>query len=294
MQRRPWVPQVSLLRPGKARTYCGRLKTTRATATHCGSLPRFRRGPAMSASQEIIQHWILNIAIEFHPRLSDFVPFVESESLNVPEVPGATPNNYAAAFLTLLDLGFVCAYPVDTEPGEEDQTKLDRSAVESILEQRLQLPRVTSRTRLRANQQKPLSKPSTPDLRWRMTALGGDAWERLAKPNWNRYGPTLTDDYFGDIWSANRDLLMAELGWYRELTSAKVDRDSVRIEVVDSHPITYWKYLPLVYHAAFSCTPDADASPLDWPKWFREWWLSQNQWYKKPWELPGWPPSDGQ
>jgi hypothetical protein len=243
----------------------------------------------MSASQEIIQHWISNIAIEFHPRLSDFVPFVESESLNVKEVPGATPKDYTAAFLALLDLGFVCAYPVDTHAGEEDQAKMDRSAVVEILEKRLLLPQVTSKIRVRANQPRPSSKPTVPDLRWRMTALGGNAWERLARPDWNRYVSTETDDQFGDIWSANRDVLMAELGWYRELTSAKVNRDSVRIEVVDNHPITYWKVLPLVYHAAFSCTPDAHASPMDWPEWFRAWWISQNRWYVKPWELPGWP-----
>jgi hypothetical protein len=247
----------------------------------------------MTASREIIQHWILNTAIEFRRRLSDFVPFVESESLNVNELPGATPNEYAAAFLALLDNGFIQAYPAEIDDHQEDTANMDRSAVETILEQRLRLPRVTSRVRVRANQPKPPSKPSAPDLRWRMTVLGGDAWERLARPDWNRYVSTETDDQRGDIWSANRDLLMAELGWYRELTSAKVNRDSVRIEVVDNHPITYWKVLPLVYHAAFSCTSDADASPMDLPEWFRDWWISQNQWYKEPWELPGWPISVG-
>lgn len=243
----------------------------------------------MPASQELIQHWILNIAIEFHRRLSDFVPFVESESLNVKEVPGATPNDYAAAFLALLDAGFVCAYPFDTDAGVEDQAKMDRSVVEEILEKRLQLPQVTSKNRVRGGQP---SKSALPDLRWRMTTLGGEVWERLAKPDWNHYASTLTDNHLGDIRTTNRDLLMAELGWYRELNSVKVDQTTIMVEALRNHSITYWKTLPLVYHATFSCTPDPDARPTDWPRWFRDWWLSQNQWCKKPWELPDWPTGD--
>src|SRR5579863_4032918 len=181
----------------------------------------------MPASQELIQHWILNIAIEFHAKLSDFVPFVESESLNVKAVPGATPDDYAAAFLTLLDLRFVCAYAVDTEPGEEDQAKIDRLAVGKILEKRLELPQVTSESRVRANELRPASKATAPDLRWRMTALGGDSWEKLAKPDWNRYVSTLTDNSSGEIWAADRNVLMAELGWYRELNSVKVDQTTI-------------------------------------------------------------------
>jgi hypothetical protein len=242
----------------------------------------------MPPSQELIQHWILNIAIEFHGKLSDFIPFVESEFLNVKEAPRATPNDYAVAFLALLDAGFVCAYPVETEVGGEHRAKVDRLEVETILEMRLQLPRATSRIRARADKHKLSSRPPVPDLRWRMTSLGGEAWEGRAKPEWNRYVSTLTDDQFGDIWSANRDLLMAELGWYRELNSVKVACDTVRVEVLHDHPIMYWKVLPLVYHAAFSCTPDAYARPTDWPRWFRDWRLSQSQWHKKPWDLPGW------
>jgi hypothetical protein len=247
----------------------------------------------MHPSQELIQHWILNIAIEFHLKLSDFIPFVESEFLNVKEVPRATLDDYATAFLALLDAGFVCAYPVETAVGEEDRAKVGRSQVEAVLEKRLQLPRVTGRIRVGVDRHKLPGRPPVPDLRWRMTSLGGEAWERLAKPDWNRYVSTLTDDQFGDTWSANRDLLMAELGWYRELNSMKVDRGTVRVELLHDHPIMYWKVLSLVYHAAFSCTPDADARPTDWPKWFRDWWLSRNQWHKDPWELPSWPTTDG-
>jgi hypothetical protein len=248
----------------------------------------------MAASRELIQHWVLNTAIEFHLKLSDFVPFVESESLNVKEIPDATPADYAAAFLALLDVGFVCAYPVDTEDEEEDHAKMDRSAVENILEKRLQLPQVTSKTRVRKDQPRPSSKPLVPDFRWKMTALGGDAWEKLAKPDWNRFVSTETDDQFGDIWSANRDLLMAELGWYRELNSVKVDRSTIRIEPLQNKAITYWKVLPLVFHATFFCTPDTDSRPTDWPRWFRDWWISKNQWYNEPWDMPHWPSSNGQ
>lgn len=246
----------------------------------------------MRASQELIQHWILNVAIEYHRKLSDFIPFVESESLNVKEVPGATPDDYASAFLMMLDAELVCAFSVEADAGEEDQATMDRSTVEAILEKRLRLPRVTNKIRVRRDQPRPLSKPSVPDLRWRITALGGGAWEKLAEPDWNRYVSTLTDDSSGEIWAADRDLLMAELGWYRELNSVVVDRATIRAMVLHNYAITYWKISPRVYHAAFSCAPDRDARPADWPRWFRDWWLSKNRWHQEPWELPDWPTDD--
>lgn len=255
----------------------------------------------MSASQEMIQHWILNTAIEFPRKLSDFVPFVESESLNVKEVPRATSGDYAAAFLALLDADFIQAHPIHHDDGEE--TPIDRVGVDAILEKRLQLPRVTSHIRRGVNRPKPSDGYPAPNLRWKMTTLGGEVWERLAKPDWNRYLLTLTDTpptnpLISDTWSANRDLLMADLGWSRELAGIEVDRDSVRVEILHNHPITYWKVLPLVYHATFSCRSAPDHWPgrnfWDTPEWFQTWWRSLSEWYKKPWELPGWPISNGE
>ena len=248
----------------------------------------------MPASQELIQHWILNTAIEFPGRLSDFVPFVESEFLNVGEVPGATPDEHAAAFHTLLDTGLVQAFAIRN--GDESETLLDRQTVEAIIQERLHLPHVSSRRRLGTKQPRP--SISAPDLRWKMTALGGDAWERLAQPDWNRYALTLTDipptdPLTGEIWSASRDLLMANLGWYRELNEATVVRDTIRVEALHNHPITYWKVLPLVYHASFSCTDFfLSCGPTEQPEWFQQWWRSLDQWYKKPWEVPGWPTAE--
>src|ERR1700743_1593071 len=133
----------------------------------------------MPVSQELIQHWILNIAINFPRRLSDFIPFVESESLNVKELPGVTPTEYAAAFLTLIDAGFVYAYHIETDAGET-RARADRPEVEAILEKRLQLPVETSRIRVRLGQPRPSTKSFPPDLRWKITAAGGDAWESIA------------------------------------------------------------------------------------------------------------------
>lgn len=236
----------------------------------------------------MIQHWILNIAIESRRKLSAFIPVVNELHLNVPGVPEATPSDYAFAFVRLLDTGLVQVSPIEDSV---DQATVGRATVEAVLEKRLQLHEETGDICPGTGGLRLLSRP--PDLRWGITTCGGNAWEKLAEPDWNRYVKTLTDWESGEIWSASHDLLMAALGWYGELNDVMVDRQSIRIEAVQNHPIVYWKVLPLVYHATFSCTPsESDRTPTDQPAWFREWWRSLDQWYTKPWELSGWPTSD--
>ncbi len=61
----------------------------------------------MPVTNAIARYWILNLAIEFPRRLSNVVPFVEEEHLNVRKIPGVVPTDYAAMFLELFDSGSI-------------------------------------------------------------------------------------------------------------------------------------------------------------------------------------------
>jgi hypothetical protein len=247
----------------------------------------------MPAPQTIVEHWILNIAIEGSRKLSDFLPFVEELYLNVRQVPDCMPSEYAATVLALLDAGSIRLL---FETHDRDEIMPDRSMVEAVLMRRLQLPSVTGKlplTKAEPHRPPPEIRAAEPNLRMELTALGGEVWEKRAEADWSRYVQTLTGEDCGEAWSADQDRLISCLGWYQELNSATIDRNSIRLEVLHDYHVTYWKLLPVVYRATFACT----SSEGQWgakgrvgePKWFREWWMSLGNWYKKPWELPDWP-----
>jgi hypothetical protein len=238
-----------------------------------------------------------NLAIEGSRELSDFLPFVEELYLNVRQVPGCTPSGYAAAVLALLDAGSIRLY-FDTR--DQDEVRPDPSMVEAVLTRRLQPPCTMGRFPLRKTDPRrppPEMRAAEPDLRMELTALGGEVWEKRAEPDWSRYVQTLTGEESGEAWSGDEDLLIACLGWYEELNSAAVDRNTIRLEVLHDYSVTYWKLLPVVYRATFACTWDESQwggkGRIGEPKWFRKWWVGQDNWYKKPWELPDWPRMTG-
>jgi hypothetical protein len=197
--------------------------------------------------------------------------------------------DYVAAVLSLLDAGSIRLF---FETNDRKEVAPDRPTVEGILTRRLQLPAVTQHPPLRkAVPHRPPReiRPAEPDLRIELTPTGGEIWEKRAGADWNRYVQTLTDVRSGEACSANRNLLMAFLGWYEELNSAIVDRSTIKLEVLHDHHVTYWKVLPAVNCATFACKWTDVQRVIDGPKWFQEWWRELDEWYKKPWELPGWP-----
>jgi hypothetical protein len=181
---------------------------------------------------------------------------------------------------------------IDVYARGQDALGADRSVVEDVLERRLLLPRVSSKSSASGNQPRPQPavRATDSDLQFRLSVRGGEAWESRAEPDWSRYLDTLTGETDGDAWCASRDPLITALGWYRELNSSTIDRSTIILEQLQDHPITYWKRLPLVYHASFVCAWSQEfysgkEHRLE-QRWFQEWWRSLNQWYKKPWELP--------
>ncbi len=241
----------------------------------------------MEPNEVIVRHWILNLAVEGARMLSDFVPSVEELHLNLQAVPGATPYDYGEAFLTLYDAGHINCFR-DAE-AEYSQTKANRSVVESVIQARLQIPHVTSR---RSRIPGPVGQVR-PDLRWELSTSGGEEWERFAQPDWERYvfalfGPQPSEEsqMEGDAWSASLDSLMIQIGWCNEFNNLEIDRQSIELEILHNHPITYWKVIPVVYHATFLCRSTKIRTK---PEWFRDWWLSRRKWYKEPWSLSIWP-----
>jgi hypothetical protein len=247
----------------------------------------------MQGAQGVVQHWLLNTAIESPRTLSDLFPVVRGLHLNVLDVPGATQEDYASGVLALFDSGSIRMYFDGDEEGSEIEAC--HSIVESILQRRLAAPAETT-PNPHANRKTIHPRrvtPDTSDLRWQLTAVGGEAWERLAQPDWNRYFTILTGgEQLGEAWSANFDLLMAVLGWCRELNGVEIDRTTINLEVLHDSPITYWKLLPVVHRASFESKWVESCwvyDRHDHPEWFHQWWISQGEWYKKPWKLPIWP-----
>ncbi len=247
----------------------------------------------MQVVQSIVRHWLLNTAIVCPRKLSDVLPVVRGLHLNVLDVPGATPEDYASGVLALFDSGSIRMYFDGDAEGSEIEAC--RSTVESVLQRRLAAPAETT-PNSQANRRSIYPRrviPDNSDLRWQLTAVGGEAWERLAQPDWNRFVTLLTGgDETGEARSANFDLLMVELGWCRELNGVEIDRNTISVELLHNHPITYWKFLPVVYRATFDCIqveshwPDGRIVP---PEWFQRWWVSIREWHKQPWKLPIWP-----
>jgi len=81
---------------------------------------------------------------------------------------------------------------------------------------------------------------------------------------------------------------MAYMGWYPKLHEQQITLESIRWQTHPDFKVLYWKPLPLVYQVSFSLKP-GEARWISSPKWFQDWWLSVVSWYKKPWELAGWP-----
>jgi len=131
-----------------------------------------------------------------------------------------------------------------------------------------------------------------------LTELGGEAWEKFAEPDWTRFLDQLidpTDEGAGEMTSPDLTLIMAYLGWFPPFDEHQVKPVTVKVEQVADYPILYWKRLPHVYRATFEfekANPKWQEGRIDGPAWFRDWWKATTEWYKHPWELPGWPSSE--
>lgn len=232
----------------------------------------------------MIKHWLLNLAVEYPVWLGHLFPAVECEALNVKPVPGCDAKDYARSLIELSESGMIT---LSSEvPGDD---AANRPGVERILDRFLKLatddstPPVYQRNRL-------------PDLQvsFKLTAAGGEAWERMAQPDWAHILTVSVDPESGDLFSPDRHLLMAYMGWYKKIEAQEIQLEAINWQTHSDFQILYWKRLPLVYQASFSLRPTEGRTGPKWsgvPRWFREWYISAITWHRQPWDLQDWPSS---
>jgi len=238
-----------------------------------------------SLPDEVIKHWLLNAAVEFEIPLTYIFPEV-SQALNVKPIPGCGSDGYASGLVELFDAGMI---ELSSEV-EGDDTRT-RTGVLQILNRFRMLSKddATLRGDGRLLKSYQLRRRPRMQVSFRLTALGGEAWERIAQPDWARYVSVSTVSTSGDLISANRDLLVAYMGWYPEVNGEQIQLKTLGWQTHTNFEIVYWRRLPFVYHASFEVQPAKARWVSEEPNWFRDWLVSTCTWYKKPWSLLNWP-----
>jgi hypothetical protein len=242
--------------------------------------------------EELVNHWLLNCAVDYRPWLHHIIPVVADESLNVKAIPNCAAEDYAEGIRALCEAGRIQLFSENAE-GESEI----RSDVSEVLDMFLRLPREDQGVRVRRVEGRLVPsklRVHRPELQitFGLTATGGEAWERIAEPHWANFFTQFSDFKSGELSSQNLALLMARLGWLQELNGEQIKPDSIKLEKHAEYQILYWKRLPKVYRAEFSISPGEprwDRGRNGEPKWFRNWWWSMARWHREPWDLPGWP-----
>ena len=208
------------------------------------------------------------------------------------EVPGLNAEDYANAPLTLYDSEMIEF--ASEIPGDDVGT---RSGISMILNRFLKIsvddPAVLLRRHLKLDQvTKQLVHNHRTAVKFKLTDLGGKAWERVAEPAWDHFFDQRSDYENGEMYSRDLTLLVARLGWFSELDDTRIDINTIELQSHSEFHVLYWKTLPDVYRATFSLA----RAESRWtngrsgePKWFREWWDSTTKWFTQPWELADWP-----
>lgn len=237
-------------------------------------------GPTLSRDA-LIKHWLLNLAIECSMPLRVLFPF-RWPTGNAREIPHAEAEELARNFLALFDVGMIHVFSdldEDNAPSRSDLSSiLNRSVALSHDLEGSANPRSESRRKVKLTPALQLS--------FELTNSGGEAWERVAKPDWSRFLMERSDFEIADFYSVNRDLLTAYMGWYADINEARILADTVEWDSRKDSEIVYWKKAPIVHHAF--CRLEVKP-PANTPKWLWDWYTSATKWHTDPWELSDWP-----
>jgi len=230
--------------------------------------------PAGLSRDEIVKHWLLNLAINCPIYLPLLFPSLRLDALNVKAIPHCPAADYARGLFDLFGSGMIT---FSSELPEDDATS--HAGISRVLDRFLALPENHKHGRS-------TGQPPTMRASFALTPLGGETWAKIAEPDWSSLLVESSDFDDADIYSNNRDLLMAYMGWYAEINEARILAETVQWETHKDSEILYWKRLPLVHHVY--CRLEVKA-PSAAPDWVRGWYFSATSWYRKPWELSGWP-----
>ena len=234
----------------------------------------------------LVNHWLLNLAIEYPVWLASVFPVVDTEGLNAKSVPGCSSEIYADNLLALFDAGLIKF--TSEVPGDDAATE---QGIRQILSRfvSLSIPASSPKRNVDSPPLYNRNRLLGIGVTFEVTPLGGAAWERVAEPDWLHILTESRDSTSGELTSPDRDLLIAYMGWYPELNRERILLETVRWQTHSNHKILYWKRLPFVYHASFGLQPTNPRWETDELNWFRQWRWSALTWHKNPWELPDWP-----
>ena len=241
---------------------------------------------------EIIRHWLLNTVVEFGVPLTSIFP-VAGHGLNVKPIPSCTSDDYAKGLLELFDsdlITFSSKVPGDATGSREGILRiLDRFRSLSKDD-----PLLRGTHGLLPTHQ--LIKLGGKQVYFELTPLGGEAWEKIAQPDWARHlSASTVFPVIGvmtgkcELISADRDLMIAYMGWYPQVSHEQIQMETVTWQTHSDFKILYWKQIPFVHHVSFQVQPADQRWIGGAPHWFQDWWTSSQSWYIKPWDLPGWP-----
>ena len=213
-------------------------------------------------------HWLLDTAVEYPPPLHYFLPIVRSDHLNVREIPGFQSDDYARLIESGLEEGLI-------QLAHDEETP-DLLAARSAVNM----------------QARGLRPKGEGRFTFRLTPQGGEAWERMANPLWDRFfyfSCLLPDDELrvsATLASMNWDAVIAYLGWFDRLASIDVNWETLRIETRSNYAATYWKRVDGMHEATLDGVyhlPERYA-----PAFASAWALSLNKWRIRPWDRPDW------
>jgi hypothetical protein len=219
-------------------------------------------------------HWILDVvSIEQVPvrwLLSEPI----SEHLNVDPIPGMGNSGYSELIKSAANEGLIRLLPNEDLAGQYD-------------------------AQYRPTASTPLAMRSSSDsMRIGLTEQGGIEWERLARPQWDKFLYFSVSSVSSDVNDcritsvlASRDkiLVIAYLGWFDMLENIDVSWGSLILEKCHPFSATYWKSLSDVHRATLSGIRKPTARRA--PSTIRKWQLSLDEWRIRPWQRPDWPTS---
>jgi hypothetical protein len=227
----------------------------------------------------VLQQWLLNLALDFPVPLRLLPPLLNGDdrqghALNVRSFRGVMLETVIAELVKLSENGLV-AFMCDGG--------FDRVAPAEVVS-RMNAPEVWR------------------DISFELTEAGGRAWETSAQPRWRDmdYGSAVSckdGDLEGWNWtwfSQSRERLMAVLGWFPVLENGRIDLGRIAWKLHAEYPVRYWKRLPDVHVVTFRSGSTGESLPASSPReteleWFTTWRIARSNWYRHPWEMPGWP-----
>ena len=266
---------------------------------------------ATLSKDELLRYWLLTSAIDHPVELACFFPKFEWGPLNMRDLPGCTANDYVRELLELFDRqwiefsSLIEEYDLKTRFGVIQMLDLFNDFSE-------QNPDALLYRRGSRSHPDPRSV-HRPDLivDFQLTEAGGNAWEKIAKPNWKKFLEEYTNlegegeelrPSSAELASQDLNLVIAHLGWFRDEWTESIvygpQFESIKLQFHEEYQALYWKRLSSVYKATFALMPVSHLWPKGpngephWyqePKWFKDWRNTSREWFTEPWNLPDWP-----